>query len=73
MVSATSSMSPMMNDDTEKKASGRSGAKQDRLASALRENLKRRKTQARQRAATTEAAPDDASAPHEGTAGKTRG
>ena len=62
-----------MNDDTDKKASGRSDAKQDRLASALRENLKRRKMQARERAATTDASPDDASEPDEGSAGKTGG
>ena len=43
----------------------------DRLKSALRENLKRRKVQARERAAITDPSQNDDASLDEGTAGKT--
>ena len=58
-------------DETDKTAGKGRDTRQDRLKSALRENLKRRKVQARERA-ITDTAQDEVSAPHEGTAGKTR-
>lgn len=63
-----------MADETDK--STRQDSKQDRasrddrLKSALRENLKRRKVQARERAATTEPSQNDNGSLNEGTAGK---
>lgn len=60
----------------EKKKSARQDSRQqrtsrdDRLKSALRENLKRRKVQARERAATSEPSQDDDDSLNEGTAGK---
>jgi hypothetical protein len=48
-------------------------ARQDRLKSALRENLKRRKEQARERARMTDPSRNDEAAPHEGIAGNTGG
>lgn len=45
-------------------------SRDDRLKSALRENLKRRKVQARERAATSELSQDDDDFLNEGTAGK---
>jgi hypothetical protein len=42
-----------------KEADGRNARVRDRLASALRENLKRRKAQARERAKSGQAAPGD--------------
>jgi len=62
-----------MSDEIDKTIGKRRGAKQDRLASALRENLKRRKVQARERAATPDSSPDGDSAPDEGTASKSGG
>ena len=49
------------------------GPRQDRLKSALRENLKRRKLQARERDKTADPSRDDETTPHEGIAGKTGG
>ena len=46
-------------------------ARQDRLKSALRENLKRRKVQARERAASTDPSQNDDASLDEGIAGKT--
>ena len=60
-----------MNDEIDKTTAKGRDAKQDRLKSALRENLKRRKVQARERAETPESVPNDESTPHEGGAGKT--
>lgn len=48
-------------------------SRDDRLKSALRENLKRRKLQARERAASTEPSQNDDGSLNEGTAGKTGG
>jgi hypothetical protein len=48
-------------------------ARQDRLKSALRENLKRRKEQARERAGMTDPSRNDEASPHEGIAGNTGG
>ncbi len=56
-----------MTDETDKTAGKGRDTRQDRLKSALRENLKRRKVQARERATTAEPSQDD-----EGTAGKAR-
>jgi hypothetical protein len=44
----------------------------DRLKSALRENLKRRKVQARERAASTDPSQNEDASLDEGIAGKTR-
>ena len=60
-----------MTDD--KTASHRRDTRQDRLKSALRENLKRRKLQARERERMSEPSRDDDPSPHEGIAGKTGG
>ncbi|MCP3371041.1 hypothetical protein [Bradyrhizobium cajani] len=66
-----------MADETDKSA--RQDAKQarasrdDRLKSALRENLKRRKVQARERAAGAEPPQNDNGSLDEGAAGKTGG
>jgi hypothetical protein len=63
-----------MADETDK--STRQDSKQhrasrdDRLKSALRENLKRRKVQARERAASTEPSQNEDGSLNEGTAGK---
>ena len=46
-------------------------ARQDRLKSALRENLKRRKVQARERAASTAPSQNDDASLDEGITGKT--
>ena len=58
-----------MTDENEKKPAA--DARQDRLKSALRENLKRRKVQARERAAITAPSQNDDGSLDEGTAGKT--
>ncbi len=62
----------MMTDETHKAAGGHD-ARQDRLKSALRENLKRRKVQARERAASADPAQNDDGPLEEGTAGKAGG
>ena len=62
----------MMTDETEK-AAGRGRDRQDRLKSALRENLKRRKLQARGRNRTTDPSQDDEASLDEDIAGKTGG
>ncbi|MBR0714224.1 hypothetical protein [Bradyrhizobium liaoningense] len=59
-----------MTDETDKAAPGRRDTKQDRLASALRENLKRRKVQARERSKPSEPSRNDEVTPHQGIAGK---
>ena len=46
-------------------------ARQDRLKSALRENLKRRKVQARERAASTDPSQNEDASLDEGIAGET--
>lgn len=61
----------MMTDETHKTAGHGHDARQDRLKSALRENLKRRKVQARERAASTDPSQNDDGSLDEGTAGKT--
>lgn len=48
-------------------------SRDDRLKSALRENLKRRKVQARERAATAAPSQNDDDSLDEGIAGKTGG
>ncbi len=60
-----------MTDENEKKPAADS--RQDRLKSALRENLKRRKVQARERAASTDPSRNDDASLDEGIAGKTGG
>ncbi|MBB4372310.1 hypothetical protein GGD63_005114 [Bradyrhizobium sp. cir1] len=66
---------PLMTDRNDKNArqDSRRGpaSRDDRLKSALRENLKRRKLQARERAAITEPSQNDDGSLNEGTAGKT--
>jgi len=58
-----------MTDENEKKPAADS--RQDRLKSALRENLKRRKVQARERAASTDPSQNEDASLDEGIAGKT--
>ncbi|MDH2342815.1 hypothetical protein QCM77_42420 [Bradyrhizobium sp. SSUT18] len=68
-----------MADETDKrtKQDSRQDSRQarasrdDRLKSALRENLKRRKVQARERAASTEPSQNEDDSLDEGAAGKT--
>ncbi|EJN16091.1 hypothetical protein PMI42_00308 [Bradyrhizobium sp. YR681] len=60
-----------MADETDKSTRQARGARDDRLKSALRENLKRRKLQARERAASADPSQNDDGSPNEGTAGKT--
>ncbi|MCK1718938.1 hypothetical protein [Bradyrhizobium sp. 141] len=64
-----------MADETDKSAKQNQGraSRDDRLKSALRENLKRRKVQARERAASTEPSQNDDDSLDEGTAGKAGG
>jgi len=59
-----------MTDEIDKSAGGGRQTRQDRLKSALRENLKRRKLQARERRKTADPSHDDGPAPYEGIAGK---
>jgi len=59
-----------MTDEIDKPASHGRDARQDRLKSALRENLKRRKVQARERGRMTDPSHHDEASPHEETAGK---
>ncbi|MGY3546437.1 hypothetical protein ACVWZ4_001829 [Bradyrhizobium sp. USDA 4472] len=59
-----------MADQIDKSARQARGARDDRLKSALRENLKRRKAQARERAATADPSQDDDGSSTEGTVGK---
>lgn len=59
-----------MADDTEKSTKQAKSSRDDRLKSALRENLKRRKLQARERAASAEPSPNEDGSQNEGAAGK---
>lgn len=61
------------NDKSARQDAGQRASRDDRLKSALRENLKRRKLQARERAASTEPSQNDDGSLNEGTAGKTGG
>ncbi|WP_158668846.1 hypothetical protein [Bradyrhizobium guangdongense] len=60
-----------MTDQTDKSASQARASRDDRLKSALRENLKRRKLQARERAATADPSQNEDGSLDEGAAGKT--
>jgi hypothetical protein len=60
-----------MADENDKSTRQARGARDYRLKSALRENLKRRKVQARERAAITDPSQNDDASLDEGTAGKT--
>ena len=60
-----------MTDEINKSAKQQRTSRDDRLKSALRENLKRRKLQARERAAGAEPSQNDDDSPNEGIAGKT--
>ena len=62
-----------MADENDKNARRAKGSRDDRLKSALRENLKRRKAQARERAASTEPSQNENGSLDEGTAGKAGG
>jgi hypothetical protein len=66
-------MDRVMADENDKSSRQERTSRDDRLKSALRENLKRRKVQARERAATTEPSQNDNGSLNEGTAGKTSG
>ncbi|KQT25266.1 MAG: hypothetical protein ACOY3N_25315 [Bradyrhizobium sp.] len=60
-----------MTDQDDKSVGQARASRDDRLKSALRENLKRRKVQARERAAMTGALENDDGSLDEGTAGET--
>lgn len=60
-----------MTDQTDKSTSQARASRDDRLKSALRENLKRRKMQARERAAIADPSQNDDGSLNDGTAGKT--
>ncbi|GMP10023.1 MULTISPECIES: hypothetical protein [Bradyrhizobium] len=62
-----------MADETDKRANQARTSRDDRLKSALRENLKRRKLQARERGASTDPSQNDDGSLDEGAAGKTGG
>ena len=62
-----------MADETDKITGQARGARDDRLKSALRENLKRRKLQARERATISDLSQNEDASPSEGTAGKAGG
>jgi Arc/MetJ-type ribon-helix-helix transcriptional regulator len=62
-----------MADENDKSASGARASRDDRLKSALRENLKRRKAQARERATSDDPSQVDDGSLDGGTAGKTSG
>ena len=64
-------MGPKMTDENDKRPTA--DRRQDRLKSALRENLKRRKVQARERAAISAPSQNDDDSLDEGIAGKTGG
>lgn len=55
-----------MTDQNDKSASQARASRDDRLKSALRENLKRRKVQARERAASTDPSQNDDGSLNEG-------
>ncbi|MFB6446823.1 hypothetical protein [Bradyrhizobium tunisiense] len=59
-----------MADETEKSTRQAKTSRDDQLKSALRENLKRRKLQARERAASSEPSQNEDGSLNEGTAGK---
>lgn len=61
-----------MADENDKSTRQARSSRDDRLKSALRENLKRRKLQARERAASTDSSQNDGGSLDEGTAGTTR-
>jgi hypothetical protein len=61
----------VMTDQDDKSVGQARASRDDRLKSALRENLKRRKVQARERAAMTGALENDDGSLDEGTAGET--
>ena len=60
-----------MADENDKTTRPAKGSRDDRLKSALRENLKRRKAQARERAASADPSQDGDGSLDEGTAGET--
>jgi hypothetical protein len=60
-----------MADENDRSAKQVRGSRDDRLKSALRENLKRRKAQARERAASADPSQVDDGSLDEGTAEKT--
>ncbi|WP_441238728.1 hypothetical protein [Bradyrhizobium sp. 930_D9_N1_4] len=59
-----------MADENDKRARQARGSRDDRLKSALRENLKRRKLQARERAAMDEPSQNEDGSLNEGAADK---
>ena len=62
-----------MADETDKSARPARASRDDRLKSALRENLKRRKMQARERAASGGPSQNEDDSLDEGTAGEIAG
>ncbi|MCG2627393.1 hypothetical protein L6654_12220 [Bradyrhizobium sp. WYCCWR 13023] len=60
-----------MADEIDRNAGQDRTSRDDRLKSALRENLKRRKAQARERAASVDPSQDGDGSLDEGTAGET--
>ena len=64
---------PLMTERNDRSAKQGGASRDDRLKSALRENLKRRKLQARERAASADPSQNEDDSLNEGTAGKTGG
>ncbi|MDA9395528.1 hypothetical protein WN73_33945 [Bradyrhizobium sp. CCBAU 45394] len=62
-----------MADENDKSTRPARASRDDRLKSALRENLKRRKLQARERAASADPSQNEDGSLNEGPAGKTGG
>ena len=62
-----------MADENDKSTRQARASRDDRLKSALRENLKRRKVQARERAATSDPSQNEDGSLDEGTVGKIGG
>ena len=62
-----------MADENDKTMKPARGSRDDRLKSALRENLKRRKAQARERAASADPSQNEQGSLSEGAAEKTSG
>ncbi|WP_298240237.1 hypothetical protein [uncultured Bradyrhizobium sp.] len=59
-----------MTDENDKSTRQAKSSRDERLKSALRENLKRRKLQARERATSAEPSQNEDGSLNEGTAGK---
>jgi hypothetical protein len=68
MLAPTALDEPMMTDEIKKAAGPTRDSRQDRLKAALRENLRRRRVQARERDSMTDPSDDEGVSPHESAA-----